>query len=169
MANRRHFPNVNAPDEDRVEVALALLQRMLVSEAKAELRRRYGVCSTTAMVYVQQARAYMRGAANINRQEEIGKTLCQLEQIIHDRQAKNSDRVAAIKVKARLLGLEAPVRIETTSPPMFDLDEVRGGLKVAQDVPTVNIGQADTEALPAPAAPPELRNGTHPPIDVSDR
>lgn len=169
MSRHRRHRHEAAPDEDRVEVALQLLQRMIPSEAKAELKRRYGVCRATAEKYLSQARAFMRGAADINRKEEIGRTLCELADIIHDRSAKHSDRVSAIRTKMRLLGLEAPVRIESSQPPLFDAERERATLKLSHELPAFDTGQDDDQGVDVPPASANGRAGGHGPVELSDR
>lgn len=157
------------PEEDRVEVAAFLLGGNIPTQVKAELQRRYRCSPSTADNLVRQARAYIRGAADVDKAEAIAETLGQLEGIIKNPTAKHSERVAAIRTKMSLLGLAAPIKFESV-PPLFDPERERLTLKASADelLASLDGRQADVPGFRLPAAHTAPRNGVHAPDDRPD-
>jgi len=156
------------PEEDKIEVAAFLLGKMIPTRAKAELQKRYKCSRAAAEIYIREARAYIRGLANVTKEEATAQTLSQIEAVVNDPMASPRDRASAIRLKMNLLGLNAPVRFETSLPPLFDPQEERSKLKTHADeaLSAVNDRPHDSEGISVSQAPASVRNGT---CTVDDR
>lgn len=154
--------------EDRIDRAIECLSRMRTPDARALLSKEWKVTPSAVEKVFAQARRCMLEAAGVDKQQARGEILASLDAVILNPKARDSDRIQACKVKARLLGVNA-VTLPTLPPPMFDLEAERHRLlsdsvKQVSDhelLPAIDVRQDDGEGVQLPAAPASTRNGVH--------
>lgn len=159
------------PDkQERLDRVRELLRVHSSAKVRALIGAEFGIKSRQASYLIADARAQIREEAKVDREQEIADTLDQLNGIILSPHQKTSDRLKAITTKIRMLGLNAPVRLQFQQP-LFDAAQQRALLQGLasngehDDLPAEHAGEALPEGLAVPKAPETTPASVHPAVN----
>lgn len=96
-------------------------------QVKRELKAKYGVSARTAERYIAASRRIITNVHGVARSEMIANSVAFLQNVMRTAE-RDSDKIKAAESLAKLLGLNAPDKVETTVTESSPIPDQRAAL-----------------------------------------